>query len=242
MSQRRLEITLSATLTVAAVVLAATVLAGEVRARSVVPPASSLREPARISDWESLPSRVLYNAGPGSISIVEFADLECPACRVFHQTVLPALKERFGEKIRVEMIHFPLPTHKFARMAAIAAECAERQARMPEMVQLLYQHQDSIGLRSWNSYAQAAGVVDSSAFSACMSSPTASQAVDSSQSIADRLGLRSTPTVAVNGWVIGHTVPEMSRVINDLLRHRNPFPEVDSSRLRRLVWKADSTP
>ena len=58
-------------------------------------------------------------------------------------------------------MHYPLPTHRFAEPAALAAECAGEQGRFAEFVGAVYAGQDSLGLKPWWEYARIATVQDS---------------------------------------------------------------------------------
>ena len=95
-------------------------------------------------------------------TIVEFIDMECAFCRRYHDEVIkPALVE-FGDSLSIVHVHFPLPNHRFARIAAQAVECAGEQSRHAEMVDALFAKQDSLGLLSWGRFGLDAGVRDTS--------------------------------------------------------------------------------
>lgn len=66
---------------------------------------------------------------PGaSVSIVEFADFECPYCQAA-QPVLKRIMDRWPGRVRLVFRHFPLERHENALPAARAAVCADRQGR-----------------------------------------------------------------------------------------------------------------
>jgi protein-disulfide isomerase len=154
--------------------------------------------PVAVSNWASF-SAVGHRFGPSSapVTIVEFGDFECPACRHF-EPVIRAIRAEFPTSVSLVFRHWPLPYHRFAIPSARAAECASAQGRFEAMHDLLYAKQDSLGIKPFSSYATDAGVADTAAFNLCnrAASPIAAVARDS---IAARaLGGRGTPTILVN--------------------------------------------
>jgi protein-disulfide isomerase len=79
------------------------------------------------------------------VTIVEFADYQCPACGVFANQVQPQLEEKLVQtgKVRYVFRDFPLSIHPNAPAAAIAAACVNVQApnRFREFYNLLFQLQ-----------------------------------------------------------------------------------------------------
>jgi protein-disulfide isomerase len=143
--------------------------------------------------------------GPANakVTIVEFADFECPHCRELHQ-VLATLEQRYPQ-VRVVYKDYPLTEiHEWAETAAIGARCAYMQspAAFWKVHDAIFDNQDLISAENiWdklNDFAVKAGLnVD--AFKTCMASPEAKQAVDASREEGVALGVNSTPTVYVNG-------------------------------------------
>jgi protein-disulfide isomerase len=60
------------------------------------------------------------------IIIEEYADYECPHCRVTYQDLLPQLIAEYVKTGKAKLVHrdFPLPMHQFARQAAMLANAA----------------------------------------------------------------------------------------------------------------------
>jgi protein-disulfide isomerase len=79
------------------------------------------------------------------VTIVEFADYQCPACGVFANQVETQLEEKLVQtgKVRYVFRDFPLSIHPNAPAAAIAAACVSAQApnRFREFHKLLFQLQ-----------------------------------------------------------------------------------------------------
>lgn len=82
----------------------------------------------------------LRGASTSAVTLVEYADIQCPACKSYHPTVLTLLKEYDG-RMNVLFKQFPLSGHKNAMAAGIAAEAAGRQEKFFEMVDVLYDKQ-----------------------------------------------------------------------------------------------------
>ncbi len=89
------------------------------------------------------------------------------------------------------------------------------------------QKQDSLGIKSWESYASEAGISDLRALSACAASPDSARRVASGLQFAKSIGAFFTPTVIVNGWRLSGTPDryEMDRVIAALLKGDSPYPQ-----------------
>ena len=77
------------------------------------------------------------------VTIVEFADLECPFCRRFFQDTYPQIKKAYIDNGKVVMYfrHFPLSFHPLALPFANASECANDQGKFWEMHDKIYKEQ-----------------------------------------------------------------------------------------------------
>lgn len=218
---------LSVALVAAAVVMAAAVTYREFASQGQAAiPRQVTAAPEYHDDWRSFLSNARYlTDSVAPVHLIEFGDLECPACRRFHEVTIPALQARFGSQIAISFVHLPLAIHRFARLAAHASECAASQERFAEFVNVTFANQDSLGLKSWSSLAVDASIPDTAAFSTCRGRPEAATLVDSGLALSRRLRINSTPTVMVNGWrVPGPSLEELSRVTIEVLERRKPFP------------------
>jgi protein-disulfide isomerase len=164
------------------------------------PTAPMALAPEHMKNWqEALAVGTFVGDTSAPVKVIEFADLECPFCKTFH-TRFQTLKGRYGKNVALVFVHFPLPMHRFARPAGRALECAREQGRFDHFQDIVYAKQDSLGLKSWLSYATEAGIVDSGRFSHCIAETTKVANVESGLSLGSKLGIRGTPTVIVNGW------------------------------------------
>ncbi|MBA3459525.1 MAG: thioredoxin domain-containing protein [Deltaproteobacteria bacterium] len=83
------------------------------------------------------PAFVVDAQEPGTVTIVEVVDFECPYCRMMQAKVHEAIVKS-GVKARVVRHNMPLPRHAHALPAALAYCCAERQGKGDAMAELLF--------------------------------------------------------------------------------------------------------
>ena len=137
------------------------------------------------------------------ITIVEYADFECPVCRNVHD----ALRGLLPNYPQVKLIfkEFPLDNiHPWARTAALAGRCAYQQDPKAfwKLYDMIYDSQDVISAsNAYDKMMDYAGkaALNITSFKACLSSPQAAAEVDSSMVNAKLLDVRSTPTLFING-------------------------------------------
>src|SRR6201999_1765144 len=86
-----------------------------------------------VSDFPKLAaSGHRLGATTAPVTIVEFADFECPVCRHFQTGALEPVQKIYGSQVAVVFRQWPLGYHRFAMPAARAAECAGRQGRFAQ--------------------------------------------------------------------------------------------------------------
>lgn len=199
----RFERSLSTVLTLAAVVMAISLVHREWFAAHLADARPLARPAQRVSNWRAIArAGIPLDDGRAPITILEFADFECPYCRRFEASYR-AVKERLPRQTNLVFVHLPLTSiHRFAMPAARAAECARLQGRFQAFHDLLYQKQDSLGLISWSSMASQAGVADTLAFLRCNLSRDSMPAITDGLAEAAKLNIHSTPTLIVNGWLV----------------------------------------
>jgi protein-disulfide isomerase len=135
-------------------------------------------------------------------TVLVFTDFECPACRDFHLRALRGAMQVHRDDLAVGIRHWPLRSHRLAVPMAIAAECAGAQGQFWAFQEYAFEQQDSIGLVSFDDFAQRAGVADLEQFQRCRSEPGIRAKVERSAVVAESLGGRGTPLVIVNGLAI----------------------------------------
>ncbi len=132
----------------------------------------------------------------GPLTVVEFVDFECPFCRRQHAE-LNEILVAYGDRVRVQRRHLPLPMHPHAEDAARVACCAAEQD-LEEAVADALMASDDLTLPGCIDCATMAGA-EPGLLHKCLDStrPDATLAVDRAE--ADRLGIRRLPTCIVDG-------------------------------------------
>jgi len=226
----RIESATTVLLVVAALVVAGATAHREFGGSAQGRAAGTAPPPEFVANWKDLvPTGVLVGDSAAPIKIIEFGDLECPACKTFHSTLRDLAREH-RKDVALIFVHYPLQMHRFARPAARAAECARDQGRFAQYYDLTYDKQYSLGIKPWTSYAAEAGVADTALFLRCVHKSTPVPSVEAGVALGTRIGVHATPTVLVNGWRFGSTPsgPDLAKTVVTLLEGKQPFAAKNS--------------
>lgn len=131
------------------------------------------------------------------ITLVEYADFECPFCGQAEPIVRELLAD-FGD-IRYVWRHLPLrDVHPHAQFAAEAAEAAARQGAFWPMHDLLLDHQGALLTPDLMGYAERIGL-DLARFRTDLDRHAGAERVAQDVESADLSGVSGTPTFFLNG-------------------------------------------
>ena len=158
----------------------------------------------QITNWERLlvgGNRI--GAESAKVVIIEFGDFECPACRGFTVGTLRPILLAHPNDVAVVFQHWPLNCHRFALPAARAAECAGSEGRFEAMHDLLYDKQDSLGLKPLIAYGIEAGVQDSTRFAACLAETGTVPRIEAGIRDAKSIEAPGTPAIIIGGKLLG---------------------------------------
>ncbi len=157
--------------------------------------------PEQISAWSEGNEVGRLIAGPANapVTLTVFGDLECPACAAF-DSKLEAVMSRFGDRLNIVFVHYPLSYHRFALPAARAAECAARVGAFSNWVRAIYAGQDSLGLKTWAAFAATAGIADTAEIQRCATGTQSEEKIQEGLALGKELAISGTPTILLNEW------------------------------------------
>jgi protein-disulfide isomerase len=131
------------------------------------------------------------------VTLVEFADFECPHCRAA-VPMIDALFAAHPDQVRLVYKFVSLPMHVRAEPAARAAWAAGQQGKFWEMEHLLFERQDHLEQGDLERYAHILKL-DMPRWKVDMESPAAKDRIEEDHRLWEDLKLKGTPTLYVNG-------------------------------------------
>ena len=184
-----------------------------------------LLQPPTIETGKNDPLRVEGNPH-APITIVEFADYQCPFCSRAESTVTDVLK-KYNGKVNLAFRDFPLSTiHPHAEAAAEASRCAEAQGKFWPMHDAMYADQSKLAEADLLETAARLGM-DRGSFAACLKSDRYQAAIHEDVEAGQGAGVTGTPAFFINGRFLNGSVPE------------SQFEEIINSELAALKNKTD---
>lgn len=148
-------------------------------------------------------THVLGEPGDSGVTVVEFLDFECEACKAFYPW-WEDLRIEFAGEVTFAIRYFPLPGHGNSVNAAVAVEAAARQDMLEPMYQRMFETQESWGERGnesqahvFRQFAEELGL-DMERFDADVLDPDVIARIDSDFEDGVALGVGGTPTFFVN--------------------------------------------
>lgn len=157
------------------------------------------------------------------VTIIEFGDLQCPACQTAQPIVNQTL-EKYSQNIYFVFRHYPLTVHKNAEIAAKAAEAAGEQGKFFEMVNLMYTNQkewekDANPREDFTKYAAQLGL-NLDQFNQEIKRDY--ENIMSDYALGNRAGVRSTPTFFINGEKYSGVIQEgqLQKIIEGIIQNQ----------------------
>jgi protein-disulfide isomerase len=168
--------------------------------------------------WCAVPVGDSPTRGPDDalVTIVEFADFQCPYCAAAESSV-QSVDEQRPSQLRWVFKHLPLTSiHPYALDAAVAAECASEQGMFWEMRDALFAHSRDLRGAELLSCAEEIGL-DTESWKACLSTDAPRERVSTDVELAIEIDVPAAPAFYINGRsLIGaQSADEMLSVIDE---------------------------
>ena len=138
------------------------------------------------------------------VTVVEFADYQCPFCEQWYKTVYSELKSKYIDTGKVKFFYQDFAfLGADSNTAAEAAHCAQEQGKFWEYHDYLFSHQgqENTGWATADKqkgFAAAVGL-NTSKFNQCLDTHKYAQEVQDETSAGKSYGVTGTPTIFING-------------------------------------------
>ncbi len=136
------------------------------------------------------------------MKLIEYSDLQCPFCKMFHQSMLSLVPEYVDSgKVQWVYRHFPLISiHENAKDLSVATECGFKlggHAAFWKMVDGVFSDPEKeFNMAKLPGIAKAAGV-NVSEYSACFRAKQTAAVVDADMLDGERIGITGTPYAVI---------------------------------------------
>jgi protein-disulfide isomerase len=154
------------------------------------------------------------------VTIVEFGDLQCPACKAAQPTIEGLVAA--APQARFVFQNFPLEMHNWAAKGAAYADCVGRASNDAfwKFIAKAYETQAEITAENADekltALADGAGVKGSE-IAACATQPETKSRIDASIALGKKVDVSGTPTLFINGRKIGQFDARLSDVYKSLV-------------------------
>ena len=184
------------------------------RLRKQEPVKILLETPRVVVDSSGHPA---LGAKDAPVTIVEFTDFQCPFCRATEAT-LKQLRGKYGDKIRLVHMDYPLPFHSHAIDAAKAARCANEQGKFWQYHDALFADQSKLAPTDLKNTAKTLGM-NSAKFDTCFDSASFDSQIKADQAAGEKVGVDGTPAFFIDGRPLtgAQPVPKFEELIDDEL-------------------------
>ncbi|MBM4368100.1 MAG: DsbA family protein [Deltaproteobacteria bacterium] len=147
------------------------------------------------------------SVGPADapITIIQFAEYQCPYCGKARES-LDRVEKEYAGKVRLVFRDFPLDFHPRAVPAAVAANCAGKQEKYWPVHDAIMKDQQSLADADLLAIARAAGV-DIASWEECRKDPAMEAEVQKDLDDGRKVGVSGTPAFFINGIFISGAQP-----------------------------------
>jgi protein-disulfide isomerase len=179
-------------------------------------PVKIMLEPKRVA-VDTSGAHPMLGGKDAQVTIVEFTDFQCPFCKASEST-LASLRKKYGDKIRLVHMDFPLSFHSHALDAAKAARCANDQGKFWEFHDSLFINQGKLAPADLKASAKTLGL-NTVEFDACFDKAKYESEIKKDQAAGEKLGVDGTPAFFIDGRPLtgAQPLPQFEQIIDEEL-------------------------
>jgi protein-disulfide isomerase len=190
---------------------------------------SATPKPIVLAEGTALPAAEGYLLGDPNapVTIMEFADFECPGCMQFATMIEPDVRANIIDKglANFRYFDFPLESHPNSMSASLAAACADEQGKFWEMHDAIYQgfydwisQKTSNPKRVFQGYLSRLGI-DEKQWNQCFDSQKYVGKIIAHRNAGLARQVAVTPTLVIGNSVYpgGLTFDRLKRVVDSLV-------------------------
>lgn len=176
----------------------------------------SIIQISQVHDIPTGTSQVIGKAA-APVTIVAFLDYQCPYCSRVYPELEQMLKQRPND-VNLVIKHFPLPMHRFAEKASLAALAAARQNKYQELTRILFSDFKNLNDEIIQKHAQTAGL-DMAQFNTAYNDPTLKKQIEEDRQLGINMSVRGVPAIFLNGRVVrDRSVQTFNQMIDEELK------------------------
>jgi len=165
-------------------------------------------------DLDKLKTDLAPNMGTAGapVVMVEFSDFQCPYCKEEATMLRTNLLASYPKQVHLYFKTFPLDMHPWAKPAAIASQCINRQKgdEFWEFHDWIFAHQSEVTPENFKEktleWAKGRKDLDALQLTACMDNKATAPDVDKVIAEGKALEIGGTSTLFINGRRIGTTI------------------------------------
>ena len=164
-------------------------------------------------DVKDLPAQGAANA---KVTVVEFADYQCPHCKMVAPTLV-ALVKKYPTQVKFVFADFPIKGVS-SESVAQGAYCAGEQGKYWEFHDLAFEKQQELGASDATATLAKALKLDDAKFTTCLKGTAATARVNKTKAEGERIGIMGTPAIFINGRrVKSHELAELEKWVKKSL-------------------------
>ena len=152
------------------------------------------------------------------VTVVEFSEFQCPACKSFSLQVLPEMLKKYEGKMQVVFYHYPLNFHEYALSTAIVAEEVKAQKGEEAFWKFhdqIFTSQDKLSPEFLNETAKGLGV-DMEKLQKVLAEEKSKhkERIDADIALGDKIGVEGTPWLYINGVLFNPESEDLVELID----------------------------